>query len=92
MKILANTVRPLPAIKGASFDIEFWANHQVIPLRLFEEPEPAEGAPRYALVSGAVSDGRSVQRLRLTLETDPESGERRVAFATSAQEPPSADA
>ena len=88
MKILANTVRPLPAVKGASFDVEFWAHEQVIPLRLFEQPDPSEGEPRFSLVSGAVSDGKSVQRLRIIVETDPETGERQLAMQSAVPETP----
>lgn len=79
MKLLGTTVRRLPAVTAANFEIEFWANRRVIPVSLMVAP--SEGDPwdaEVALVSGAVQHEGQVKRVVMALDVDDETGERVV--------------
>lgn len=79
MKLLGTTIKRMPAVTAANFEIEFKTNRRVIPVSLMVAPnEEDPWASEVALVSGAVRDNGEVRRVIMSLEVDPETGERRV--------------
>ena len=79
MKLLGTTVRRLPAVSAANFEIEFWANRRVIPVSLMVAPNDEDPwAAEVALVSGAVRHEGEIRRVVMALDIDEETGERKV--------------
>jgi hypothetical protein len=93
MKLLGTTVRKLPSLGAANFEIEFWANKQVIPVSLMVAPDDDDPwNSEVALVSGAVNHEGQLKRVVMTLDYDEESGERHVTSDVIVQAPPGAAA
>jgi hypothetical protein len=79
MKLLGTTVRRLPALSAANFEIEFWAHKRVIPVSLMVAPNDEDPwDSEVALVSGAVRHEGEIRRVVMALDVDEESGERKV--------------
>ena len=93
MKLLGTTVRKLPSLGAANFEIEFWAKKRVIPVSLMVAPDDDDPwDSEIALVSGGVRHEGELKRVVMTLDYDEETGERHVIADIIVQAPPKSDA
>ncbi len=79
MKLMMNTVRPLPPVRWSDFSVEAWMNVQRVPVKLVESPEQElAGNPLCAYASDPIAGENETARLWLWQEPQPDAEEPRL--------------
>lgn len=89
MRILANTVRPVPPVLWSKFGVEAWVEVRRVPLKLVEAPQrDLPGSPLCAYASAPIPGPTGDGRLWLWLEAVEGEGDPRLRMEMLADEAP----